>query len=1092
MEDSTIENTFRFYNANCGERVFTKAGEDPFDTVEWELRDVIIKNDSTGKIVFDGKNLEFPKSWSQAAAQIVGEKYFRYVIQPDGSKVRETSVKQMISRVVDTIIKWGDQFNYFDSKYDERTGEIFTNIHPVDPNKINKYILRDELKYMLVHQMFSFNSPVWFNVGTKGGKVGEEGVSACYLLDVEDNMESILDLPKIEGLVYKSGSGAGVSYSKLRGKDESLSVGGTSSGPCSFMMKDDFNAGAIKSGGSTRRSAKLACLDVDHPDIEEFIETKAIAERAANALIKEGFSSDFRDRYGAYALVPFQNGNQSVSVSDKFMEAVEKDLDWNLIGRVDGKVIKTVRARDLWDKICSAAWKCGDPGLHFIDTVNYLHQTPNTSRVYTSNPCIRGNTLMPARLDDSVNGWFQISELANLCDNGHKVELSTGETLSPAKIWYTGVKPVVRVRYAKYEPGIKLADYFILASEYVDLTPEHKVRTFQEYDDLNKVLKAPTWTEAKECLGKFVNIHKGSKKEIGIVMHVEHLKGEYPVYDFRVEDASHCGVANRIVVHNCSEFFHIPWASCNLASINVYNFQGADLELEGLRKSVPFIAVAMNILIDGGGFPHPNFKEATHKVRPIGIGLTNLGAIIMSYGQPYDSDEGRTLAGDFYETVNKSALCASSFLSKMHGPFPEFDKNREACLSNLLSVYIERRDPLREVLSKYGVRNSQVTSQAPVGTISFMMDCATTGIEPELSLVKYKKLVGGNTIKIVNDIVEAACAYIGKSWEQTFHIKEYILDNNSVEGCEFLSDEEKEIFRTALPDPISGKSIAPMAHIQMMEVAQKHLSSAISKTVNMPSTTTTKDISDIYFEAWKRGLKSIAIYRDGCKSSQPLETAKKVKEINVPALPINEEDEKIINYFMDEQTIITTNLKKMASSRADRIPARRKLPDDCTALRHKFSVGGHEGYLHVGIFDDGSPGELFITMSKEGSTLAGTMDAFGVVTSMALQYGVPLSALVDKFKHTKFEPAGFTLHKEIKTASSIIDYIFRWLDHEFPDGKKNADGLPRRIDVEEAAPAVSAANSAMTGDMCSICGGFMVRTGACNTCTNCGVTGGCG
>lgn len=1815
-----IKDFFSQNNASLSRRVFTKAGTDPFDMFLWTKRDVEIKNDTTNEVVFSGKDLEFPSAWSTTACQIVGEKYFRVVKQPDGSKVRETSVKQMVSRVVDTIVKWGHRFDYF--------GE----------HRIDDKVFSDELKYMLVAQQFSFNSPVWFNIGTTGGELGKEAASACFLGHFpNDDMESILENTKIEGMVFKSGSGYGINYSTLRGACEKISNGGTSSGVVPFMIKDDFNAGAIKSAGSclgadqlvltnegpktvkslseaesrfvcfsydppsnrykakwatafksgdkdvfevktdkgifyltgdhkvrmktgkvlavselqsgmsvqafsinevkdgylrcglhdgdkskialhrliavdllnngdmncivhhkdenkknnsidnlqvlasqgehsyihgkrgaqegthvfvkkafpkvgdknpmhrtarfwkdpiksrmlrekqsailknsgralamqkesvkfrmlnkayevlnlggsidtfeeyakgrerlvakldskkrlysdiisnfgtydsfvkevrehnhkiisislrgkepvydvevecptaddksphsghnfviwsndnpsssvgsgivvfnTRRAARMVILDVDHPDIEEFIESKQIGEKAANALIKEGFSSDFRDRWGAYAMVPLQNGNQSINVTDAFLRAVEDDADWQLIGRVDGKPTKTLKARELWDKICNAAWKCGDPGVVFIDTVNREHQTPNTDKVYTSNPCLPAEAVVLTPEGNKTLGDLSVGDF--VWDGFKFVEV--------LKKWSSGVKKI-------YKYSTTNENVFFIG------TDNHRVMS-------NGVL-----VEVKEA--SFLDCIVGGFRKSIPISKTEFVR-EDEVFDITVGSAEHLFIANGAQVSNCSEFFHVPWASCNLASINILAAR------DRLKEIVPFITTAMNILIDGAGFPHKNFEKATHAVRPIGIGFTNIGAYLMVNGRAYDSQEGRYIVESLYRILNVAALTQSCFLAYIHGPFPEFDKNRNETLDRLLFRYKDKESLLVAAAAEYGLRNSQLTNQAPVGclipgslvytdsgirrierigdvngeqwqnislkinsgdalnastkffvndpgntvsvktfygyeltgsakhkikvlnkngiiewkrlpevtkdylipillgsgastknpkevalampsvvdkhfnckevhfpthmtkelaelvgyfmgngslheksirfscdkkdekeilewvttlvssvfsstlevhttksrdtvadicvnstilvdwwkhndfakrktqdgklvphipnsvletdneqiycsfvrgvftadgfpgkrekestspsmsssklsfikdmqsimlflgfpsilrlshlggksglpvyelriagvsfcrefkekigfslkrkhdaikievspknyggkfrvilsskekeallraipiktelrdvflrdmranpmmvrnktlkdiistytiqddvrksleykllfffdsvasvetnegshktydisvpngntyiangfvshnTISFMMDAATTGIEPELSLVKYKKLVGGNTIKIVNPMVRAALEYIDKFDEDQINdIEEYILKNNSIVNAPHFKQYQtdwKDVFDTSFPEPVSNRSISAEAHVDMMAAAQRHVSSAISKTCNLPNSATPEDIGKLYMRAWKSGVKSIAVYRDGCKSSQPLEAGKKdaPKKQEEPKL-----DKLSVNEFLSE-----SELSRLPGRQG--VPQRKKLPDDCMSIRHKFTIGGHEGYLHVGMFADGSPGELFISMSKEGSTVSGMMDAFGIVTSMALQYGVPLAALVDKFSHTKFEPAGMTGSPDVRFASSVIDYIFRWLEVKFIKSDNNpASGLgavqPVKQEVTKEDKPIS------LGEICTICGGMMVRTGKCNSCTNCGVTGGCG
>ncbi len=1264
---------FSQFNCDLSKRVFTKEGVDPFSEIEWELRDVIIKNDTTGKVVFEAKGLEFPKSWSQTASQIVAEKYFRHVEQPDGTKVRETSVKQMINRVVNTIVWWGTLSGYFgDSGFKQK---FKLNDTTAEATGLNFEIFRDELKYMLVNQMFAFNSPVWFNIGTTLDGFGKEQASACFLGDIEDSMESILENAKIEGMVYKGGSGYGVNYSKLRGSMESLSNGGVSSGPVPFMIKDDMNASAIKSAGNTRRAAKMVILDIDHPDLIEFIKSKGIVEKASKALVAAGFAQDFRDRWGASAIVPLQNGNQSVMISDKFMEAVERNGDWDLTARVGGSVTSTHKARELWDLLIQAAWDCADPGVIFADTVNNTHQTPNTAKVTTANPCRFNSSMIltpygirefkdieigsviwqgerwtkvtakwptgtkPVFKYKTTAGSFTSTDNHHVFQDGERVEIKDAERLDTVQ------GPIPLVSKTELDPqdimdglvvgdgttnhgvfehliiGNSDQDYFtseikqLITSTYLDNktgiinahvettikklpytyeryvptefkfgAPEkvlgflrglysangsivgsgsygrHRVTlkqsSLQLIEDVQVMLSSigirSYYTTNKESDVTFKNGTYTCKQsydlnittdkdiffnKIGFIQKYKEEKlikivesktysntrnsfeivsveplGIHAVYDITVEDETHAYWSEGFRSSNCSEFLHIPWASCNLASVNVLNIKKPD----SIKDLAPFLVTAMNILIDGAGFPHENFKKATHAVRPIGIGLSNLGAYLMADGLAYDSEKGRIEASKLYAELNTSCWVQSCYLASIDKPFPEYEKNKEAVYNAVWPQIVKDLAApisLYKLIQGYGVKNSHVTNQAPVGTISFLMDCQTTGIEPELGLVKHKKLVGGDTIKMVNNMVPRALGRLGYDVQTILKIEDYILKNNSVVGSD-VKPEHYSVFDTSFACT-SGRSIAPMGHVKMMAAAQPFISSAISKTVNLPSTATKEDIGNIYMEAWKRGLKSIAVYRDGCKSSQPMEAGKKeetktkttVVENSItgtatfhesigPAMSKEEFAERI-------KTPIVTNAKAASeryyASKGDKVPeeskvARRRLPDDCPSLRHKFDIGGHEGYLHVGMYDDGSPGEVFISMSKEGSSVSGLMDAIGVLTSVGLQHGVPLQSLVDKFAHTKFEPSGYTSNKDIKTATSVLDYVFRWLEKNFIDQKPVFTQVKDKAETtEKPVEAVPSKKEVIiTGELCSICGGMMVRTGACNTCTNCGQTGGCG
>lgn len=884
--------------------VATYGLDDVLEDVEWEERDVEIVNPTTGEKVFAGEGLEFPKSWSQNCATLVAEKYFRVVETADGSKVRETSVREMITRVVKTIANWGTQFGYWRTHNGRKAFEA-------------------ELGYILVHQIAAFNSPVWFNVGTKSGRLDEEQCSACFLLGVDDTMESILQLAVEEGLVYKGGSGSGVNYSKLRSSREALSGGGTSSGPVSFIRKDDANGGSIKSGGSSRRAAKMAILNVDHGDILEFIKCKAEAEKAAQILAASGvISTDFRDPYGAYGMVPFQNANHSVRVNDQFMEAVEEGLQWDLWTR-DGCHIETLEARDVWTAICEAAWLCGDPGIQFHDTINRWHTSPAEGPIDTSNPC--------------------------------------------------------------------------------------------------------------------------------------------------------------------SEFMYLDFTSCNLASINLC----ADSVQPHLWHIVDVMITAMDILVSGGGFPTPKIQEMSRKYRPLGLGFTNLGAYLMRRGIAYDSDKGRHEAAEIMSNISARGYHRSAELARDLSPFEGFEMNRASMLEVMRQHQMhaaklnkpkmgqgpymrngnsaEMWDQAAELGSRHGFRNGQISVLAPAGTISFLMDCDTTGIEPDLSLKKYKKLVGGGTIEIVNRCVHEALYSLDYSKEQVDAIVDYVAAHGSVVGAPFLVDDDLPVFDCALEDPVGGRSISPEGHVRMMAAVQPFISGAISKTVNVPNSYTPEDIGRVYQLAWTEGVKAIAVYRDGCKASQPLSQA------------AEEEDVAVV---------------------AESVPGRTKLPQDCDSKRHKFTIGGQEGYMHVGVYDDGTPGELFVRMSKQGSTVQGLLDTVAVLTSLALQYGVPLEALVNKFSYTQFDPQGITDNPDIRFAHSPVDYIFRHLAKFVPTEetapKRGFDAI-----VEANRRANEELKSMMgkteffkkptaTGQACDRCGNQTQRAGSCLTCSTCGWTSGCG
>ena len=888
-------------------------GADPFESVEWEHRSATLKN-ADGKVMFTADGLEFPQSWSQNCTALVAEKYFRHVLRDTGTKVRETSVRQMVSRVAGTIARWGVQLGYFK---DEKS----------NGHKAAWEVFRDELAYILVNQMAAFNSPVWFNVGTNLGIRRTEQCSACFINSVEDDMSSILELGRTEGALYKGGSGSGVNYSKLRSSREKLSGGGYASGPVPFIAKDDMNAGAIKSGGTTRRAAKMVMLDVDHGDIIEFIRTKAMSERAAHALIDSlQFTGDFRDRWGAYGMVPFQNANHSVRVTDDFMRAVELDHDWILRAR-DGSKLESVKARAVWKEICAAAWFCGDPGLQYDTTINRWHTSPASGKINGSNPC--------------------------------------------------------------------------------------------------------------------------------------------------------------------SEYMYLDDTACNLASLNLLKFlrKNGGFDIESFNHTVDVVTLAQEIIVDGAGYPTPLMEANSSKYRTLGIGYSNLGSLLMAQGLAYDSNEGRAQAAYVTSLLTARAYAKSSDIAHAMGPFEAFPENRDAmldvmrmhkdaltripfaedtmipagtavawdttCTLELAAQEAWERTLALGVISGY--RNGQISVLAPAGTISFLMDCDTTGIEPDLSLAKVKKLVGGGTIVIVNQQVPRALEALGYLPSQIEPISEYIKEKGSAVGAPGLAAEHLPVFDTAFADPIGGRSLRPEAHLFMMAAVQPFVSGAISKTVNLPSTATEDDIGRLYMLGWKKGLKAVALYRDGCKRTQPLST----RDQKSPEAVV----EKAVGPLVGQ---------------------RRKLPRERKSITHKFDIVGHEGYIHVGMYDDGTPGELFIKMSKEGSTVSGLMDSIGILTSIGLQYGVPLSLLIDKFSFTSFEPKGMTDNPKIRFAQSVIDYVFRWLEQKFC---ASANETP--IEVVDAPTSKMASKRKDSGLTCQKCGNPAQRAGTCISCPTCGTTSGC-
>ncbi len=891
------------------ERYFTTPGVDPAEELAWEVRTAQITGEG-GASIFEQKDVEVPKSWSLLATNVVASKYFRGQL---GSPGRERSVRQLVSRVVKTIAAWGRKDGYFASEAEAATFEA-------------------ELAHLVYRQKMSFNSPVWFNVGVEE----HPQCSACFINSVGDSMDSILRLAHTEGMLFKYGSGAGSNLSKIRSSKERLSGGGEASGPVSFMRGFDAFAGVIKSGGKTRRAAKMVILDADHPDILEFVSCKADEEKKAWALIEAGYDGGFNVRGGAYDSVFFQNANHSIRVTDAFMRAVIEDREWQLTGRTSGAPIETIRARELMRQITEAAWLCGDPGMQFDTTINAWHPCPNTDRINASNPC--------------------------------------------------------------------------------------------------------------------------------------------------------------------SEYMFLDDSACNLASLNLMHFRSIDggFDVESFQRAVDLTILAQEILVSNARYPTPAIGKTSEDYRPLGLGYANLGALLMASGLPYDSDAGRACAAAITALMTGEAYAMSARIAERMGAFAGYARNQEPFLGVIRkhAQQVDRVDPTlveKGLLSaardawagalrlgmEHGYRNAQVSVLAPTGTIGFMMDCDTTGIEPDIALVKYKKLVGGGMLKIVNNTVPLALQRLGYSADEITGILQFIDEVETIEGAPALRPEHQPVFDCAFKARNGNRSIHYMGHIRMMGAVQPFLSGAISKTVNMPTSATPQDIETAYLESWKLGLKAVAIYRDGCKRSQPLNTGR--------------EDEA---------------KKDGAEPRL----ARRRLPDERRSITHKFSIGGHEGYMTVGMYDDGTPGEVFITMAKEGSVVSGLMDGFATAISMALQYGVPLRVLSDKFSHTRYEPSGFTGNPDIPIAKSVTDYIFRWLALKFLPSEDGAVAAPPQL-TPGAAPSRQAStgqtvvvktlpaarSNGANGDHvtdgdappCPTCGSITVRNGACYKCVNCGSTTGC-
>ncbi|GAA1621009.1 vitamin B12-dependent ribonucleotide reductase [Nonomuraea maheshkhaliensis] len=916
-------------------RIFTKPGVHPYDEIQWERRDVVMTNWRDGSINFEQRGVEFPEFWSVNAANIVTTKYFRGAV---GTPQREWSLKQLIDRVVGVYTRTGVEHGYFASEED---AEIFDH----------------ELKHALAHQVFAFNSPVWFNVGTQS----PQQVSACFILSVDDQMESILEWYKEEGVIFKGGSGSGVNLSRIRSSKELLSSGGTASGPVSFMRGADASAGTIKSGGATRRAAKMVVLDVDHPDIEEFIETKAREEDKVRALRDAGFDMDLGGK--DIVSVQYQNANNSVRVSDEFMRAVEQGGDFGLRARLTGEVIEKIDAKDLFRKMAKAAWECADPGVQYDDTINDWHTTPETGRITASNPC--------------------------------------------------------------------------------------------------------------------------------------------------------------------SEYVHLDNSSCNLASINLLKFLKDDntFNIADFVKLTELIITAMDISITFADFPTEKIGETSRAYRQLGIGYANLGALLMATGHAYDSDGGRAVAAAITSLMTGVSYRRSAELAAVVGPYDGYARNAEPH-KRVMRKHAAANDDLRTVGGmdakihneasrqwseclklgeKNGYRNAQASLLAPTGTIGLMMDCDTTGIEPDLALVKFKKLVGGGSMQIVNQTIPRALKQLGYQQEQIEAIVEYIGEHSHVVDAPGLRREHYEVFDCAMGE----RAIAPMGHVRMMAATQPFLSGAISKTVNLPESATIDDIEQVYLEGWKLGLKALAVYRDNCKVGQPLSAGDGSKKQEVKEAQPQEPEVKVIEVNR---------------------PTRRRMPNQRPSMTTRFTVGGAKGYMTASSYPDDGLGEVFLKMSKQGSTLAGVMDAFSVAISIGLQYGVPLETYMSKFVNMRFEPAGMTDDPDIRMATSVMDYIFRRLalDH-LPYDERAALGifsaaeraaqqrgedpaalqetmdretLAQSAPIEAAQPKTEErpvqeltleSHQRFTADapLCMTCGTKMRPAGSCYVCEGCGSTSGC-
>lgn len=916
-------------------RVFTTPGVSPFDQVKWKICDAKLTNPS-GDVVFEQLGIEVPEWWNQTTINIVADKYFRMI-----NGVRETSVKQMFTRVCSVIKSWAVDQNYFNTTND---ADIFES----------------ELIYALLHQYGAFNSPVWFNLGVSGRK---QAASACFISGVDDSLTDIMKFQNSEIEIFRGGSGSGANISNLRSSYEKLSSGSYTSGPIGFMHGNNSFAGALKSGGSTRNAAKMVIMDIDHPDILDtkdgrpgFIKTKSFAEKMAHDLVKVGYSSKFDDPNGAYKLVPFQNANHSVSITDAFMQAVLDDSFWTTKERLTGKSVHTYKARDLWMEIAKAAWVCGDPGVQFNDTMNKWHTTPKSGKIRATNPC--------------------------------------------------------------------------------------------------------------------------------------------------------------------SEFLHVDNTACNLCAINLTKFfDGKNFVFSRFEQTTRLFSTAQMAIVAKASYPTDEIQKNSIKLRPIGTNYGDLGALLMNLGFGYDSDEGRAIAARMASLMTGCVYLTSAKLATRVGAFDDFDKNKSDMLnimsmhktadSKIVSRWNLTSDPIgsdvadksesiwNEVImlgERFGYNISQATLQAPLGTISFLMGMNTTGIEPAYSLVSYKSLVGGGSMKLVNSGVRQSLTNLGYAEDEIDSICKHIEEKDTIEGAISLKAEHLSIFDCAAPSGVGVRYLSPMAHLRMMAAIQPLITCAMSKTVNLPNSTSAEEIAKIYEESWRSGLKCVALYRDGCKASQPLST----------------KSEELIESEKAEKTTFPEVIESAIKSSISHKSYREKLPDDVKGWRHKFEIDGFKGYLIVNEYANGSPGEIFLKLGKPGSTVSGLIDGFTQLCSVALQYGIPLSKLISSFIDTRFEPSGYTSNKQIRFAKSMYDYMFRLLDIRYYGGqysgmqdkleKINADSSSEGISKtdpiisklsEANVEMISKPKKSLDSPPCNRCGSIMQRNGSCYLCSSCGTTSGC-
>ncbi len=1346
-------------------RHFTSEGVHPYDEVVWERRDARITDYRTGEVAFEQRGVEVPATWSLNATNILAQKYFRGT---PGTLERETSLRQVIDRVVDTITEWGRKDGYF---VDDDEAEAF----------------RDELKHVVVTQRAAFNSPVWFNIGVEG--VPRQG-SACFILAVEDSMDSILNWYREEGIIFKGGSGAGVNLSRIRASVEHLQGGGTASGPVSFMRGADASAGTIKSGGKTRRAAKMVILDVDHPDIEDFIWCKALEERKARVLRDAGFDMDL-DGSDSFS-VQYQNANNSVRVTDEFMQAVVDDAEWPLVARTSGALVRTVRARDLFRQIAHAAWECADPGMQFDTTINRWHTAPNAGRINGSNPCFPGSALV-----HTDKGLIRFRELVERANGGEQFGVYTHDATNPESpaeavqithpdaFMITGFNEITRLRFdngaeLRCTPGhrifttnrgfveaqeltgedeVKLLDLpapalradlaLPVSGDVVDYRekgdhsdllrlPEEWTTEFAHYlgwlvgdgstsggttttvygsaEDRQEVLprheelirwingdrplkvseqpngtaqlrlarrpfkrfleamgvrsvtgpnKCVPWSveqappaavsaflrglfDADGCVvvnrakGSYVGLGSASPELLrgvqkllslfGIFSRIYRVRGaggsgfEYTTkdgvhrayrqsamqdlrissgstalfaqhvgfslqrkqalldqlvlespkgfYDVRrtarlveraddgieltynlSEPRNHSYVVDGFVVRNCSEYMHLDNSACNLASLNLLRFLDQDgaFDVESFKAAVEVVFTAQEIIVGNADYPTDKIAENSRRFRELGIGYANLGALLMAQGLPYDSDQGRAWAAAITALMTGHSYATSARTAARMGPFAGFHADGDAMIgvlhmhraevanideelvpTDLLSAAQEAWEDAVVLGEQYGVRNSQASVLAPTGTIALLMDCDTTGVEPDLGLVKTKKLVGGGTMSIVNQTVPRALSRLGYSPEQVEDVIAYIDEHKSIVGAPHLTTEHLPVFACSMGD----NTIHYMGHIRMMSAVQPFISGAISKTCNMPEDASVEDVEQLHMDAWKLGIKAIAVYRDNCKVAQPLSTTKKEGQAlgeGGDFAPAGSEAEAKDRAIAARIAELEAALAKERGRPANTVvvgAVRERLPRRRQSKTFAFRVADCEGYVTVGEYEDGRPGEVFIKVSKQGSTLAGIMDAFSISVSLGLQHGVPLATYVRKYSNMRFEPAGITDDQDLRIATSLVDYIFRRLalDYLSREDREELGVLstfermqPTLPGVEEAAtveqdlvedagvspvppsrgeispgagaapvpPAPSARAEQRDAPLCYQCGMVMQRAGSCYVCSSCGTTSGC-